>query len=452
MYVTRLTLDGVRGFHGPRACDLDFARPGGGYAGWTVLAGRNGSGKTTLLRAIAIGLAGPRRAHKLDGDLPAHMSHGKPSGTLNVYVRPDPSVDGGARASESFAASAHWMSNGETGPGERASMVAFGPLHSDHPDCDYLWSTAPFPGWFHAGYGPFRRMTGVGLYDRTSKPSDRAAALRTLFEEQSALTEAFDWLLSVHLRALENRPGAADLKTGVLALLNDGLLPDGYRIEDVNSEGLWLNRRGEAGSEGPLTELRHMSDGQRTVVALVLDIVRQMHTAYGEITVDVRDQHPCLPHPGVVLIDEVDAHLHPSWQQRIGEWLKSHFPAVQFIVSTHSPYVCQAADPGGLIRVPGPTEDVPPAPVSEELRQRIVYGTGDDAVLSELFGLDTPYSERARELRQELVELEARVVTGEATDAEEERHAALRDRLKSSPRTRAVELQARLKQLGVLDE
>ncbi|MFI1950616.1 AAA family ATPase [Streptomyces xinghaiensis] len=54
MYVSRLRVDGVRGFHGERRVDLDFARPDGSYPGWTVLAGRNGSGKTTLLRALAM--------------------------------------------------------------------------------------------------------------------------------------------------------------------------------------------------------------------------------------------------------------------------------------------------------------------------------------------------------------------------------------------------------------
>ncbi|WP_307841456.1 ATP-binding protein [Streptomyces endocoffeicus] len=81
-----------------------------------------------------------------------------------------------------------------------------------------------------------------------------------------------------------------------------------------------------------------------------------------------------------------------------------------------------------------------------------MYGTGDDAALSDLFGLDTPYSGEAQELRKELVALEARVVTGQATDEEEDRHQDLRERLKSSPRTRAAEVEARLKRLGAFDE
>lgn len=457
MYVARLRINGFRGFHGPRACDLDFERPDGGYAGWTVLAGRNGSGKTTLLRSIAIGLAGPKRAGQLDGDLETQLSYGASRGKLAVDVLPDPGVDTGTREPDKITAEALWEPEWESEPGQDDPPIELvfqqDRERSARNVLDYLWSSTPPPGWFHAAYGPFRRLTGTGLYERTPQVPDRTTALRTLFEEQSALTEAFDWLLSLHLRALENKPGAAALKYGVIDFLNGGLLPEPYHIEGVDSDGMWLRHLGgEDGTEGPLIELRRMSDGQRTVVALVLDIVRQMHAAYGELTFRTEHQRTYLPHPGVVLIDEVDAHLHPSWQQRIGDWLKSRFPAVQFIVTTHSPYVCQASDPGGLIRVPGPTENASPGPVSEELRQRIAYGTGDDAVLSELFGLDTPYSEQARALRQELVELEARVVTGEATDDEEARHAALRARLSSSPRTRAVELQARLKRLGVFDE
>ncbi len=60
--------------------------------------------------------------------------------------------------------------------------------------------------------------------------------------------------------------------------------------------------------------------------------------------------------PGVVLIDEIDAHLHPSWQVDVGFWFTRYFPQLQFIVTTHSPLVCRAAEKGSIWRLakPGP--------------------------------------------------------------------------------------------------
>ncbi|MER6723596.1 AAA family ATPase [Streptomyces halstedii] len=453
MYVTRLRLDGVRGFHGQRACDLDFARPDGRYAGWTVIAGRNGSGKTTLLRAIAIGLAGPRRASQLDADLESELSFGQAEGSLTVEIQTTPEADVRTPPhGESLTARVDWKPEREAyssddEPPTELQFSSIGDLKTR------LWSSAPPPGWFHAGYGPFRRITGTGLYERTPQQVDRIAASKTLFEEWSALTESFDWLLSAHLRRLEDRTGARELVDSVLALLNDGLLRDGYRIVDVDSDGMWLHRQSQTEPDNEQRiEVRRTSDGQRTVIALVLDIVRQMDAAYENLAISWRDGQPYLPYPGVVLIDEVDTHLHMTWQKEIGTWFKDHFPAVQFIVSTHSPYICQAADEGGLIRLPGPNEQEPPSLISPALWKRIVYGTGDDAALSELFGLETPYSDEAQLLRRELTKLEARVVMGEATEEEEARHDELRQRLKSSPRTRVAEVQDRLRRLGVFGE
>ena len=61
--------------------------------------------------------------------------------------------------------------------------------------------------------------------------------------------------------------------------------------------------------------------------------------------------------PGVVLIDEIDLHLHPNWQRRIVEYLKNTFPKVQFITSSHSPFIIQTLSEGELL--PLETQPVP---------------------------------------------------------------------------------------------
>lgn len=265
-----------------------------------------------------------------------------------------------------------------------------------------------------------------------------AARTASLFHEDASLAEGVSWLIEQHLRSLEHRPGAAELKEAALGILGDGLLPDGYRVEEVNSDGLWVER------DGHRFPLREMSDGYRTVAALVVDLLKQVADAYGQLWTDRSGGTLTVWAPGVVIIDEIDAHLHVSWQKRIGGWLKAHFPQTQFIVTTHSPYICQAADENGLIRLPGPDEDEPPRIVDQDLYERIVYGSGDDAVMSEMFGLDTPYSDRAVALRRELVALETAVVTGRADPAAIRRYEELRQRLTSSPAARVDELAARL--------
>lgn len=267
----------------------------------------------------------------------------------------------------------------------------------------------------------------------------RSSSLTTLFYEEAALSEAVSWLVDLHLRRLEGRPGAAELLAAVLDLLGDGLLPDGYRISRVDSDGLWVSRGDQA------FVLQEMSDGYRAIAALVLDLVRHLHSAYGEIYLSRTEDGPLeVALPGVVLIDEVDAHLHVSWQKRIGDWLKSHFPLIQFIVTTHSPYVCQSADPGGLIRLGGPDETEPPRVVDEDVYRRVVYGSGDDAALSDLFGLDSPYSPKAEALRRWLGDLEGQVLAGEATPGELAEYQELSSTLTSSTVARVDEVAARL--------
>ena len=78
---------------------------------------------------------------------------------------------------------------------------------------------------------------------------------------------------------------------------------------------------------------RHLSDGERGVLAIVLDLTRRLAQANPEM------QDPAAEAEAVVLIDEIELHLHPAWQRRIIGNLTVTFPKCQFIATTHSPQV-----------------------------------------------------------------------------------------------------------------
>jgi hypothetical protein len=446
VYIKEIRLQNVRGFHDARNVSLDLARPHGSLAGWTVLAGRNGSGKTSLLRAVALAVAGPSVAGNLVSDFASWVSVGRHKAVAAVELTFDAGTDRFRTRKPPpdgpFWAGLVWDVADDEFPVEQYRQPSIGQYVPEPEQGEEAhqgpWSANP-PGWFCAAYGPFRRLAGgAGDAQQLMQSHGPAARMASLFREDASLAEGVSWLIEQHLRSLENRAGAEELKLVALAVLADGLLPDGYAIKEVNSEGLWVERGGHR------FPLREMSDGYRTVAALVVDLLKQIHEAYGKFDAGLVDGATVVNAPGVVIIDEVDAHLHVSWQKRIGGWLKRHFPQTQFIVSTHSPYICQAADERGLIRLPGPDEDVPPQVVDQDLYERIVFGSGDDAVMSDLFGLDTPYSEQAVRLRRELIDLETIVMTGRAEGAAVRRYEELRDLLTSSPSTRVDELAARL--------
>lgn len=445
MYVKSIAISNIRGFAGKRTVRLTF--PAGGS--WIVLAGRNGSGKSTLLRALALSLAGPSVARSLVPDFNGWMTtpipkRGRKGLVETVVVRDeqqDALVGPGRAPSGTWTLGLSWtqpaQEDGEALNRLRPVMEVVQSQNAERGP----WAENP-RGWFCAGYGPFRRLLGgSGEAQRLMLAPGPAGRMVTLFHEDASLAEGVSWVVDLHLRRLEKRAGAEALLDTVLALLSDGLLPDQYEVRRVDSAGLWVARKGMK----TVYPLQEMSDGYRTVAALVLDLIRQLQAVYGRVrTRSAPGGGIEVTSPGVVLIDEVDSHLHLTWQRQIGGWMRRHFPNIQFIVSSHSPYVCQAAAPDGLIRLSGPDEQGPPVVVNEDLYRRIVYGSGDDAAVSELFGLETPYSDRAEDKRRRLVALEGKIYAGEVTSAEAAEYTGLSRLLASSLTTRVAEVAARL--------
>jgi energy-coupling factor transporter ATP-binding protein EcfA2 len=452
LHIRTVTLRDIKGFgSGPQGVELDLRRPDGTYAGWTVLAGPNGSGKTTLLQAIALAVVGPDAARVMQDSYAGwvHSSERRGQIVLDLDVhhldwfmldedtgheQPLPLFVGlrfelkgpleteRAHLSHEPVLSVPANLPSHTRPKEAALRRLEGP-----------WNPNP-KGWFLAGYGPYRRLSGGNAVDDHSR-STWTARIATLFKDDAALAEAVSWLQLSQFRHLEElhktsgRGGKArQLKEVIFELLNDDLLPPGTRVVDVDSEGLWVERG------GVVLPLQHLSDGYRGVTSLILDIVRQLHRQYLlKRPLPEDDPGVFLREFGVVLIDEVETHLHVTWQKKLGFWLKEHFPNIQFIVTTHSPFVCQAADPGGLIRVSGPGDERATGPVAPDLYATIVNGGADEAAMSELFGLPYPHSERSERLQSRLAEIEARILKGAATEREQREREELLRQLPDSP-------------------
>lgn len=407
MYVKRVVLQHIKGFE---FADLDLCPDGESYPGWAVITGDNGAGKTALLKAIALAVLGPDQARAVLPDPSGWVQTGAKRGAVSVEVRPDNEYDktskGGAPYKATFWAEIEitrerdvWIMDSTDIYRRKQKGATNGP-----------WPEST-EGWFIAGYGPFRRLYGTSPdAHRVMFAKGRVPRFATLFLEGATLGEGEEWLrelefarLDYEFRGRTDKEPQARALEGVLRLIGDDFLRHGVAFEEIDSTAIWL--RDAAGRRMPLTD---MSDGYRAAIAMLVDIFRQMVDVYGPHIVAHDQEHGhYVDRPGVVMVDEVDAHLHPDWQRDIGFWLQRHFPAVQFVVTTHSPLVCGAANGGRIYHLPQPGEGQAFRLTPDDYQQ-VLSGKPDEILLTPAFGLRNLRSPRAVGARRQYAVLRKR--------------------------------------------
>lgn len=425
--------------------ELSFKK--GKEAGWHVLIGDNGTGKSTILRAISLGIIGPNDAKALRLVLNEWIKHGKESGTVALKIKRDSDWDSYSTNRRPrvrpFNATLKITRIAES---RRAD---FEDVDSNEVAKIHVWSNRP--GWFSAAFGPMRRFTGGNKdWQKLYYSDPRVAAHLSVFGEDVALSEALDWLTDLDRRRLKeqeakmknavkepevNYQGEADTIFGFLKkFINESkLLPHNAQFSRIDLDGEPVFVDGNQ-NEIKVTEL---SDGYRSILSMIFELIRQLITVYEAEYVfeDIAKGGMYITLPGVVLIDEVDAHLHPTWQTRIGQWFTRYFPNLQFIVTTHSPLICRGCiDDDGKINgsiwqlaKPGTNQN------AEKLQgtklNRLVFGNILDAYDTEAFGENVTSSKMTTQLHERIASLNKKSFKGTISEAEKEELFELRKTL-----------------------
>ena len=413
MYLQRIKIENIRSI-----AHFEWEAPPD-PAGWHVLIGDNASGKTTILRSIALALLGTsEEAYALREDWRRWVRHQQNEAFIDLKLHRDPDCDPGASAA----------SDGNDIVVTFYKKLDFNGVGQSMDDAYHAGR-----GWFSASYGPFRRFAGDDEEDRKLYDTHpRLARHITLFGDRYALSGCIPWLISLKHRELAARQqGAGDDHPDVRALKavfdfvnQPGFLPHGTELSEITAEDVYF-----LDGNGATVTLQELSDGYRSVLGMTLELLRQLLGAY-DLDRVFDPAHPTqVSAPGVVLIDEVDAHLHPTWQRDIGYRLRQHFPMIQFLVTTHSPIVCRAATRGSVYRLSGPGTDETARRIEGPELDRLLYGNVLEAYGTGIFGDDVTRSREGAQRLHRLAELNVKELdqglTPEEADEQDRLRAAM---------------------------
>jgi predicted ATP-binding protein involved in virulence len=134
--------------------------------------------------------------------------------------------------------------------------------------------------------------------------------------------------------------------------------------------------RMEVKKNNKIMTVNQLSDGEKCLIALIGDLARRMAIA------NPMRENP-LEGKGIILIDEIDLHLHPKWQRTVVSKLTEVFPNCQFIISTHSPHVINHVWPKNLVML-----DQTPTGISATHPSKS-YGNNANRILEDIMGLKT---------------------------------------------------------------
>lgn len=358
-YFLALRLKNVRSF-GPKQT-LDLSNGAGRPAQWTIILGDNGVGKTTLLQSLVA--ITPTRESKYIVPRCANFSRFE----WALY----------RSGEERYELSADFFVNAKLTQGNGRGISDF---NVERGRTSYVCKTAPldvmteFPCF---GYGASRRMGETSLSENGEDDP-----FASLFSDSIELLNAEEWLLQADYAARAGSNAAtrkrAEKRRDEIKEILIKLLPD---VKDIKFAQI-TEKQPKPGIEVEThygwVSIKDLSLGYKTMIAWMVDLASRMFIRYP-------DSPNPLAEPAVVLVDEIDLHLHPKWQRTLMSYLSERFPNTQFIATAHSPLVVQAASDANVVLLRREGDHVV---IDNDVKD--IHGWRVDQILtSDLFGLES---------------------------------------------------------------
>jgi predicted ATP-binding protein involved in virulence len=355
---------------------------------FTLLVGDNGSGKTSVLDALAVSLS----IWLVDVPDTKLANSGRNIAPTEIRLEPSHAGDRiqfrecrpvvvestgqiGDRQNLTWTRQIRSAGKRTTNLDAKEALATIGDTYRRDKSGERV--VCPVLAYYGAGRAWLPSNQRIRAEAKSNGPARRWDAFYDCFNERIRFDELRKWFhretTAAGNRAGRMRPGFEVVRRAVL-----GCVPD--------ADGVWFDPdRAQIvlSISGNAQPFDNLSAGQRMMLALVADIAIKAVTQNAHLLPpdDLGPEDEPLPRvlqdsPGVVLIDELDVHLHPRWQRRVASDLKRTFPAIQFVCTSHSPQVIGEVLPEEIRMLANGTPSTP----------KRSYGIDSSRILEELMG------------------------------------------------------------------